>query len=120
MLKELAGSSSGKLLVPHGPPPHRVLFRDLKLGSGPTIKPRQVFKANYVNFAYRTGRVFENLWHKAPLSVNWDIQGVVDGWVPGLKGMRAGGVRELILPSHWAYGNGALVYLVKLVEVGPS
>jgi hypothetical protein len=33
--------------------------------------------------------------------------------------MRVGGVRELVAPSSWAYGDGPLVYLIKLVKVEP-
>ncbi len=118
-LERFAGALSGKLLIPHGPPPRRVLFRDLKLGKGPAIKPNQGFEVHYANFSYKTGKVFENAWRQSLQSLKWNIAYVVDGWIPGLKGMQAGGIRELVLPSSWAYQNGALVYLVKLVKLEP-
>ena len=42
---------------------------------------------------------------------------VRDGWETGLKGMRVGGRRELILPSMLAYGTGALIYIVELLAI---
>jgi FKBP-type peptidyl-prolyl cis-trans isomerase len=65
--------------------------------------------------------VIEKIWgNDSPLLLNWNINSIVDAWIPGFKGMRAGGTRELIAPSSWAYRSGALVYLVKLVKVEPS
>lgn len=58
----------------------------------------------------------------------------VEGWGLGLRGMRAGGVRKIIVPSALAYGeqgdpadedvppippNSTLTYLVKMVSVKP-
>ena len=42
------------------------------------------------------------------------------GWEDGLKGVRAGGARELIVPADQAYGGDALVYLVKILEIEPG
>jgi len=118
-LKRLAAPWSERLLVPDGPSPRRVLVRDLKLGTGPTIKPNDSFWANYVTFFYSSGEPRQGVWQTTPEQFTWNINRHVDAWIPGLKGMRAGGVRELVAPSSWAYGDGPLVYLVKLVKLEP-
>ncbi len=38
----------------------------------------------------------------------------------GLKGIRAGGRRELIMPSRLAYGKGALAFVFELIKIGGS
>ncbi|MFS8638607.1 MAG: FKBP-type peptidyl-prolyl cis-trans isomerase, partial [Gemmatimonadota bacterium] len=57
---------------------------------------------------------------------------LIPGWVEGVKGMREGGTRKLVIPSHLAYGeygvrgsrgdyiippNANLVFEVELVQV---
>lgn len=115
-LKRYAGAYATRLLIPRGVHPSRVLVRELKAGKGKVIEPNDPFSFSYVSFTYADGRIFERAWKQSE-SLVWNINKVVDGWWPGLRGMRAGGVRELIVPSSWAYGNGALVYIVKLHKV---
>jgi peptidylprolyl isomerase len=119
-LRRLAGRWSKRLLVPKGPSPDHVLIRDLRPGSGPTLKPDDSFEANYVSFYYSDGSVREDHWHLPPELLYWNMERIVDAWIPGLKGMRAGGIRELVAPSSWAYENGPVVYLVKVTEIKPD
>ena len=41
---------------------------------------------------------------------------LVDAWEAGLRGMRAGGMRELVAPGSETYGEPA-VYVVELLEL---
>jgi peptidylprolyl isomerase len=118
-LKRIAAPWSKRLLVPDGPSPRRVLIRDLKVGSGPVIQSGQSFWANYATFFYGGGELRQEVWGASPERFTWNDGHHVDAWVAGLKGMRVGGVRELVAPSSWAYGDGPLVYLIKLVKVEP-
>jgi peptidylprolyl isomerase len=65
---------------------------------------------------YDTGEVFEERWEN-PWTFEFTPGELVSGLEKGLVGMKAGGSRELIVPSRLAYGDGALVYVVKVIKV---
>lgn len=71
--------------------------------------------ARYVAVAYRTGKILENFWRRAPSEWNFGPGQVVPAWEKGLKGMRVGGVRKLIAPSRLAYKTGAEIWIVELL-----
>ena len=115
-LERVAGRYSDRLVIPHGPAPRRVVIKDLKVGEGPAVQDGDVFDARYVTFGYETGKVAEPYWR----TINAYTAGLgtfKKGWEVGTPGMRAGGIRELIVPSRMAYKNGALVYVVQVVRV---
>lgn len=115
-LKKAAGPYVDRLVFPNGNPPQEVLFKDLRAGKGPTLDADDLFGARYEAFYYRSGRpaVSSNY---AVAQYNFGIGELIRGWDRGLRGIRKGGVRELILPSDWAYGGGALVYVVKITAL---
>jgi hypothetical protein len=119
-LKKAAGKHSDRLLIPRGISPDEVVIKDLKVGTGPAITPGDVFGARYVSFDYQTGERLERNWGEDPWRLRWKIGELVDGWEPGLKGIRAGGIRELILPSRFAYDHGPMVYIVEAAEIEPE
>jgi len=99
------------------------VVKDLVQGKGrpippPSPEPTVEFSIVYKAVDYDTGELYEENWDpKSP----WPFRSAPGEMVPGLEkglvGMREGGRRELIVPSGLAYGNGALVYVVKVVEV---
>ena len=104
--------------MPEGPPPEEVVSTDLKQGSGPVIKKGEDFTVSFASFYYSTGKVRENFWSRDSAFVyTYDVGETVTGWNDGLRGMRAGGVREIVAPADQAYGDEALVYLVRLLGV---
>lgn len=126
-LKRFAGPHADKLIIPKGPSPDQVVIRDLKVGSGPPIATGDVFVSDYISWNYENEEIVEPLpeepgkpvtWIDSG-SLNWGVRDRVPGWEPGLKGIRAGGLRELIVPSHLAYENGVRVYLIKVKEIEP-
>jgi len=102
---------------PSGPPPNRVVIKELKEGTGPEIKSGDAFAAAFVGAAYDTGETFETYWgsKSRPFRSSYGTGEVVKGWEAGLKGMRVGGRRELIVPARLAYGNRAVVFIVQLL-----
>lgn len=107
--------------APSGPSPKRtVIIKDLVKGSGALLKPGDVIEVNYVVFDYETGKKTASTWKLGETTVdNYGTGEVVAGWETGLKGMRVGGRRELIVPSKLAYGEGALGYVVDLLAITP-
>ncbi|HKO38576.1 MAG TPA: FKBP-type peptidyl-prolyl cis-trans isomerase [Solirubrobacterales bacterium] len=115
-LKKAAGPYDDRLVFPYGDPPQEVLFRDLRVGKGPALDANDLFGARYEAYYYRDGSyAVSSDYGQAQYSFRTGE--LVPGWDRGLRGMRKGGVRELILPSDWAYDGGALVYVVRLTAL---
>jgi peptidylprolyl isomerase len=110
-----------KVTVPPGPPPRNLVVKVLKKGIG-NIRAKwgQRLTVHFVGVNYKTKEQFEAFWGKDNVfSFTFGSGEVRDGWETGLKGMKLGGQRELILPSRLAYGTGALLYVVELVAIEP-
>jgi peptidylprolyl isomerase len=104
--------------VPSGPPPDQVVIKELRRGAGVQLKEGDGFAMNYAAVKYGNGEKTEAHWEKhGGFSWQYGKGKLVKAMVIGLKGMRVGGRRELIVPSRFAYHNGPLVYVVELVEV---
>lgn len=112
--------------VPKGPPPKRLVIEDLKTGSGATAKPGDQVAAQYVGVLYDGGKMFDSNWGREPFVFELGAQKVISGWDQGVKGMKVGGERRLIIPPDLAYGsqgsaaippNATLVFRIKLLNV---
>lgn len=114
-LKKAAGNASARVLIPDGSPPDEVVIRDLKVGSGRQIREGDSFVVNFVDFNYATGELLEQ---QPEFAWTYAKGQIVKGWSAGLRGMRAGGHRELIVPSRLAYKTGPRVYLIELLKLG--
>jgi peptidylprolyl isomerase len=116
---EVSGSPiKPTIRVPPGPPPKNLVVRDLKKGIGAVAEHGKRLRVHHVGVSYKTGEEFEAFWSDgSTFSFNFGSGEVRDGWETGLKGMRVGGRRELILPSRLAYGTGALIYIVELLAI---
>jgi peptidylprolyl isomerase len=116
VLKRVAGPYSKRLVIPHGPAPKRVVIRDLKIGKGPVLHQGDNFLARYVDLTYDEAYVAEPYWH-SPSTYLFAWGRYKQGWEIGLRGIRVGGMRELIVPSRMAYKNGARVYIVQALKL---
>jgi FKBP-type peptidyl-prolyl cis-trans isomerase FkpA len=88
---------------------------------------------NYTGWLYKPlaakqrGRQFDSSVGRAPLDFQLGAGRVIKGWDQGVAGMKVGGKRTLIIPSHLAYGSrgagdaippGAdLIFDVELLDV---
>lgn len=112
--------------VPEGAPPKQLVVRDLIEGSGDPAKDGDRLTVEYVGVDYR-GKQVANSWdNRKPfdLELGGGVYFVNPGWERGLRGMRLGGRRELIVPPRLQDIEGAkpgstpadtLVWVIDLV-----
>jgi peptidylprolyl isomerase len=115
--------------VPKGPPPKKLVIKDLRLGSGEEARAGDEVTVQYVGVNYKSGKQFDASWDRGePFTFTLGAGQVIPGWDQGVEGMRVGGRRELIIPPGLAYGQGGtpdgsippnetIVFVVDLVGV---
>jgi len=117
-----------KVTVPQGPPPKKLTVKDLKTGKSPTAEAGDEVTVQYVGVGYKTGKEFDSSWSRnEPFTFTLGSSSVIPGWEEGIKGMKLGGRRELIIPPELAYGpagsppaigpNETLIFVVDLLAV---
>jgi len=99
-----------------GAPPKKLIVKDVKVGSGKVLAKGSTGTFRYRNFDYRTGQNYEDWWEE-PFHTGFGKGESLGAWEVGLKGMRVGGIRELIVPAKEAYGHVPEIYVLKLVAV---
>ena len=117
--------------VPSGAAPHKLIVKDLIVGTGATAKKGDQLTVNYVGKLFSNGKIFDASWKDTPghgFAFALGAGQVIKGWDQGLVGMKVGGRRELIIPPSLAYGpngqpptipkNATLVFVVDLLKVG--
>lgn len=100
---------------------------DLSQGTGDAVKAGDCVVAKYYGTLATTGEMFDENFTKAQgLKFQVGIGTVIQGWDEGVVGMKAGGMRRLVIPSDKAYGengsgsipaNADLVFVVKLEQI---
>ncbi len=102
-------------------------FQELRLGEGPEAGEGDRVAVHYAGWL-PDGDLFDGIVPPAdPMSFTLGEGEVIRGWDEGVRGMRAGGARKLVVPPHLAYGsrgvpgtvprNATLVFQIELVEV---
>ena len=113
---------------PGGEPPEDLVVTDVTVGSGEEATVGSTAVVHYVGVAFSTGEEFDSSYNRGdPFAFPLGAGAVITGWDRGVVGMRAGGRRQLIIPSDLAYGDrGAggviapgesLIFVVDLIEV---
>ncbi|MGV9789444.1 FKBP-type peptidyl-prolyl cis-trans isomerase [Streptomyces sp. NPDC003435] len=114
--------------VPEGEAPAELTVRDLVVGDGAEVKPGMVVRVHYVGVNFASGKEFDSSWDRGePYKFALGGGKVIKGWDRGVRGMRVGGRREIIVPPRLGYGNqspsplippgSTLVFVVDLVDV---
>jgi peptidylprolyl isomerase len=109
-----------------GPPPTKLVTKDLIVGTGPEAKAGETVTVNYVGVLYKGGKEFDASWKRnEPFTFTLGRGQVIPGWDQGVAGMKVGGRRLLIIPAPLGYGakgspptipaNAALVFVVDLL-----
>ncbi|MFJ4856027.1 FKBP-type peptidyl-prolyl cis-trans isomerase [Streptomyces sp. NPDC088730] len=113
---------------PEGDAPHELTIRDLVVGDGLEAKPGRVVQVHYVGITFESGKEFDTSWDRGK-AFKFAVGGgkVIKGWDRGIRGMRVGGRREIVIPPRLGYGNqspsalipagSALVFVVDLLSV---
>ncbi|MFC9582551.1 FKBP-type peptidyl-prolyl cis-trans isomerase [Streptomyces yangpuensis] len=113
---------------PEGEAPEELTVRDLVVGDGPEAKPGRVVRVHYVGVTFESGREFDASWDRGePFKFAVGGGRVIKGWDRGIRGMKVGGRREIIVPPRLGYGKqspsplipagSTLVFVVDLLSV---
>jgi len=103
-------------IVPHRPLPKKLIVKDLHVGSGAVLVKGDLATLKYKSFDYGTGQRYEDWWAQ-PFHTGFGKGESLGAWESGLKGMRVGGRRVLIVPAKEAYGHVPVIYVLELVSV---
>jgi peptidylprolyl isomerase len=121
--------SERPVVEPHlGPAPEILLIEDLTVGEGAEAQSGQTAVVHYVGVGVSSGEEFDASWNRGePFDFRLGAGQVIKGWDEGVVGMRVGGRRRLVIPSHLGYGargaggviapNETLIFVVDLLEL---
>ena len=110
---------------PGGEPPTDLQINDLEVGEGTEATPGATVDVHYVGVEFESGAEFDASYNRGQ-SIEFPLQGLIQGWQDGIPGMRVGGRRQLIVPPHQAYGPAGgghrlsgktLVFVIDLLGV---
>ena len=101
-------SKEPKVTPPSGPPPTKLVAKEIIAGTGAEAKAGETVTVNYVGVLYKGGKVFDASWKRnEPFSFVLGRGQVIPGWDQGVAGMKVGGRRELIIPATSPTGRRA-------------
>jgi len=104
--------------VSGAPPPKKPFIRDIVVGHGPAARRGDTVAVYYHGVNYRTGVKVHYTWGPgSPFEITLNA---VTAWEKSIVGMKAGGLREAVIPSRLAFNEGAIDYVTKLVTVKPA
>ena len=99
---------------------------DLSQGKGDPVQPGDSITVNYCGVGLDSRRVFDSSWARGE-PISFGLDGLIQGWIDGLPGMRVGGERLLVIPGALAYGsnppspaigpNETLVFVIQLLAI---
>jgi peptidylprolyl isomerase len=117
-----AASAQGEVTLPSG-----LKYIDVKQGTGPVPTPGQMVAVHYTGWLENGTKFDSSLDRGQPYTFAIVTGSVIRGWHEGIKTMKEGGKRKLIIPPQLAYGargyppvippNATLIFDIELVDV---
>ena len=111
---------------PGGEPPADLEIKDITVGDGAEAQPGATVAVHYVGVEFDTGEQFDASWDRGE-SIEFPLQGLIQGWQEGIPGMKVGGRRRLIIPAALGYGpagqpptipgNSTLVFDIEVLRI---
>ena len=106
----------------------QLVIEDLKVGTGTEARAGAQVTVHYVG-TLTDGKKFDSSRDRGSgFGFKLGAGQVIQGWDPGVAGMKIGGLRKLTIPPHLAYGergfpgaippNATLIFEVELLAVG--
>jgi len=105
----------------------RLEITDVTVGTGTEAAPGRKVTVHYTGTLMDGTKFDSSRDRNEPFTFTLGVGEVIPGWDEGVKGMKAGGVRRLTIPSSMAYGsrgagrvippNAALQFEVELLSV---
>ncbi|MGH9967392.1 MAG: FKBP-type peptidyl-prolyl cis-trans isomerase [Pyrinomonadaceae bacterium] len=115
------GKNRSEVTTPSG-----LKYIDIVEGTGPSPQPGQLVSVDYTG-TLENGTKFDSSYDKGkPMEFRFSVQPMIKGWDEGLKTMKVGGKRKLIVPPALGYGsqgrpgippNSTLIFEVELRSV---
>ena len=105
-----------------------LLIEDIVVGDGNEAKDHNKVVVNYTG-TLENGSIFDSSLKpgRDPFTFTLEVGSVIKGWDQGVKGMKVGGKRKLVIPPELGYGdqgagnvippNTTLYFEVELLEV---
>ena len=90
-----------------GPTTYSLAYIDVTAGSGELVKPSKFVTVKYTGYL-TDGTKFdssEDHANKEPLTFQYGMHKVIQGWDTGFEGMHIGGKRRVFIPYQLAYGD---------------
>lgn len=102
-----------EIRIPEGDAPPELTTRDLVVGDGPEAKPGRVVQVHYVGVTFASGREFDSSWEQnRPFKFAVGGGKAIKGLDRGVRGMRPGGRREIVVPPRLGYGKQSPTHLI--------
>ena len=104
-----------------------LIIENIDTGKGSEAKEYNKITVNYTG-KLEDGSIFDSSLKKGrdPFTFTLGVGSVIKGWDLGVKGMKVGGKRKLIIPPELGYGsrnmgpipaNSTLIFEVELLKV---
>ena len=103
-----------------------IYHRDIEEGTGVSASPGREVYMTYIAYLANGREVDRTAPGARPMLFRVGEGTVIRGWDLGVRGMRTGGTRQLVVPSRYAYGakevgkvpaNSVMVFVVRLDAV---